>query len=109
MKALRPEIPQSQPQQFPILPSSRGHTLHTSEPVSNPEAHGLLSCSGTSARVIKRVDSPAGLWGACTSGAAGERYHRRQYLVTEAPSPQDPLRSRNALSSPREEGDSRNQ
>lgn len=55
MKALRPEIPESQPQQFPILPPSRGHTLHTSKPVSDLEAHGLLSYSGTSARVIERV------------------------------------------------------
>lgn len=103
-QAPRPELPEAQPHLFPILPPSRGHTLHT---VLRARARS----GGTRAPQMRRDqrqghrkgDSPAGPRGGCTSRGAGARYHRTPYLVTEAPSLQDPQRSRSALSLPKEE------
>lgn len=103
MKALGPELQSPNPSSA-ILPPSRGHTRHT-------VLRAFVRSGSTRApdQGLRKGDSPAGLWGGYTSGGAGQRYHRTPYLVTEASSLQDPLRSPSASSSPREEGDNPNQ
>ena len=73
VKALRPDLPETQTELFPMLPP----TTLSSKLVSDAEAHGLPGCSRDQCQGHRKGDSPAALWGGCISGGVGKAPSRK--------------------------------